>query len=67
MEKIALYAREGVPTHAARQLPGGGWSSKLGPNVDIEYATLEAIGGGVYGEPIAVLSRPMPSADSPGT
>jgi hypothetical protein len=63
VEKIALYAREGTPTHAARQLPNGVWSSKLGPNVDIEHATLETIGGGVYGEPVAVLGRPRSSAD----
>jgi hypothetical protein len=30
-EKIALFAdAQGIPTHAARQLPGGRWTSKLG-------------------------------------
>src|SRR4051812_33981478 len=30
-EKIAFYAsRGGIPTHAARQLPDGRWTSKLG-------------------------------------
>src|SRR5438045_6954499 len=30
-EKIALFAdQDGRPTHAARQLPNGRWSSKLG-------------------------------------
>lgn len=31
VEKIALYAAsDGEPTHAARQLANGGWTSKLG-------------------------------------
>ena len=30
-EKIALYAKDDHWTHAAVQLPGGAWSSKLGP------------------------------------
>ena len=29
-EKLVLYALEGRPTHAARQLASGKWSSKLG-------------------------------------
>jgi hypothetical protein len=43
-EKIALYVDlDGVPTHAAHQLPDGSWSSKLGEWEDIEHATLEAL------------------------
>jgi hypothetical protein len=57
LEKIALYAVGATPTHAARQLPSGLWSSKLGPSVDIEHACLEAIAGGVYGQVVAILSR----------
>src|SRR4051812_40036029 len=34
-EKVALYARDGAPTHAARQLPDGRWTSKLGTMEDI--------------------------------
>jgi len=30
LEKVALFAREGQPTHAARQLSGGTWTSKCG-------------------------------------
>src|SRR5258707_504293 len=37
-EKIALFALGGVPKHAARQLPTGQWTSKLGPMEDIEHA-----------------------------
>src|ERR1700691_3137506 len=29
-EKIAIYARSGTPTHAARQLSNGNWASKIG-------------------------------------
>jgi hypothetical protein len=56
-EKIVLYATGETPTHAARQLPGGWWTSKLGPNIDIEHATLDAIAGGVYGSVVAILRR----------
>jgi hypothetical protein len=56
-EKVALYALGNTPTHAARQLPGGWWTSKLGPAVDIEHATPDAVAGGVYGEVVAILSR----------
>jgi hypothetical protein len=57
LEKIALYAQGAVPTHAARQLPDGWWTSKLGPSIDIEHAHLGAVAGGVYGEPVAFLCR----------
>src|SRR5437899_3157076 len=36
-EKIALYAKDKMPTHAARQLASGWWTSKLGPSIDIEH------------------------------
>jgi hypothetical protein len=57
LEKIALYALGAVPTHAARQLSNGAWTSKLGPSFDIEHADLRALAGGVYGEPVAYLCR----------
>ena len=72
-EKIALYAdADGVPKHAARQLPNGKWTSKLGPSVDIEH-TLIALQGQAYGQISIFLRRPVdgnvpgtqPSDDSP--
>jgi hypothetical protein len=37
-ERIALFAlADGKPTHAARQLPTGRWTSKLGIAEDIEH------------------------------
>ncbi len=36
--KIAIYIdANGKPTHAARQLDNGNWTSKLGPSFDIEH------------------------------
>lgn len=36
-EKIALYTLDGKPTHAARQLQNGKWTSKLGAAIDITH------------------------------
>ena len=57
-EKIAIYAREnGTCTHAARQLPSGKWTSKLGDCEDIEHTSLECLNGPAYGMPVAYLKR----------
>jgi hypothetical protein len=58
-EKVALFARDGVPTHAARQLPDGRWTSKLGLREDIEH-DLHAVGGELYGTVVQLLKRPTP-------
>lgn len=42
--KVAIYVRSGLPTHAARQLPNGRWTSKLGRDVDIEHALPDLAG-----------------------
>jgi hypothetical protein len=55
-EKIALYEKAGVPTHAARQLPDGRWTSKLGSAHDIAHS-LDALTGTVYGAPAMFLRR----------
>ncbi len=57
-EKIALFAFAGAPTHAARQLPNGRWTSKLGPMEDIEHA-LHDLAGLVYGSVVFVMKRPL--------
>ena len=49
-EKIAIYTNDGGPTHAARQLENGRWTSKLGNYHDIEHDSLEALNGDGYGE-----------------
>jgi hypothetical protein len=57
VEKVALYAINQRPTHAARQLVTGVWTSKMGPNIDIEHDTVEVVAGGIYGEVVAFLGR----------
>jgi hypothetical protein len=58
-EKVALFAAAtGEPTHAARQLPGGRWSSKLGTLEDIEHA-LHDLKGMEYGTVVLILKRPV--------
>lgn len=60
-EKIALYAHpNGTPTHAARQLPSGQWTSKLGSLADIIHHTLEGVSGRLYGEVVQIMKRPYP-------
>jgi hypothetical protein len=55
-EKVALFARDGVPTHAARQLLNGRWTSKLGLREDIEH-DLHAVSGELYGSVVLFLKR----------
>ena len=56
-KKIALYVNDqGVPTHAAKQLLTGKWSSKLGWLEDIEHE-LEGLVGEKYGKIGQVLKR----------
>lgn len=57
-EKIVVYATAaGEPTHAARQLRSGRWTSKLGGSRDIAH-DLGAITGPNYGEPALFMKRP---------
>jgi hypothetical protein len=59
VDKVAIYAdASGAPTHAARQLESGSWSSKLGKAQDIEHNTLTALEGGLYGHVARILKRP---------
>jgi hypothetical protein len=63
-EKIAIYAREGnTPTHAARQLPDGTWTSKLGKDADIKHADLNALRSEVYGDPVVIMRRRRSGTD----
>jgi hypothetical protein len=59
-EKIALHAIDAVVKHAARQLPDGRWTSKLGPYIDIEHTTPAGVEGPVYGKVVRFLKRPIP-------
>ncbi|MCI0685152.1 MAG: hypothetical protein L0Y71_23895 [Gemmataceae bacterium] len=57
-EKIALFADDHGPQHAARQLPNGRWTSKLGEREDIEH-DLHALEGVEYGKVVMLMSRPV--------
>jgi hypothetical protein len=58
-EKIAIFAslNEEV-THAARQLPSGAWTSKLGDWEDIEHQSLSGLESACYGRVARILRRP---------
>jgi hypothetical protein len=65
VEKIVLMGRGDatgwiVPTHAARQLESGAWTSKLGSLEDIRHETVDVIEGPLYGEAVEYMSRPRP-------
>ena len=61
-EKIAVFANDqGVPMHAARQLPEGRWTSKLGELEDIEHV-LQDLEETEYGSVVLVMKRPVPKA-----
>jgi hypothetical protein len=56
-QKIAIYVNaSGIPTHAARQLPNGQWTSKLGWLEDIEHE-LDGLEGDRYGVVSQILKR----------
>jgi hypothetical protein len=57
-EKVAIYARDGNPLHAARQITTGKWVSKLGAREDIEH-DLHGLVGDIYGVVAAILERPI--------
>ncbi len=65
-EKVALYAGELDDwTHAARQLPDGWWTSKLGQGADIVHRTPQALMGNEYGQALAIMKRAIgPITDS---
>ncbi len=59
-EKLAIYSEpDGTPTHVARQLPDGRWTSKLGNLEDIEHDDLECLHGDPYGGVAVILKRAL--------
>ena len=56
--KVAVFAIGTWPTHAARQLENGNWTSKLGKNIDVEHSIF-SIEDGAYGQVIQYLRRPI--------
>ena len=59
-EKITLYGLNGEPKHAARMLPNGLWTSKLGQNIDLAHQ-LSELCGPVYGTVMRVYRRKLGS------
>jgi hypothetical protein len=57
-EKIAIYANSGDPTHAARQLDNGNWTTKFGDFEDVEHIDLSCLEGPCYGRVAAFMRRP---------
>lgn len=55
--KVALYAKDGNWTHAARQLPDGNWTSKLGTLEDIEHHSPRDLTGDFYGDVHCIMRR----------
>jgi len=60
--KIAIFIKaNGIPSHAARQLDTGRWTSKCGQNVDIEHeltALCRQHGKEGYGEVAIYMKKP---------
>ena len=56
--RIAIYALNGVPKHAARQIDAQTRTSKIGRNVDIEH-TLRGLEGPFYGTVRKILKKPI--------
>jgi len=62
IQKIAIYVDSNkIPTHAARQLPDGKWTSKLGKNEDITHNSLEGLEHWEYGygNVAIIMKRPF--------
>jgi len=61
-EKVVIYANAGgTPTHMARQLPSGKWTSKLGQKEDIEHSAVTDVEGPLYGVATVFLKRQNPA------
>jgi hypothetical protein len=56
-EKVALFALGGSVKHAARQLPDGRWTSKMGRDIDIRHDEVDGVSGPFYGDVVLYLRR----------
>ena len=69
-EKVVIYVKDGSPTHAARQLANGKWTSKLGAHIDVEHPTPTSLVVELpnlfpeYGLPAQYLRRPRRSVSA---
>jgi hypothetical protein len=65
VERIAIYGDDLGYTHAARQLPDGTWTSKLGKLQDIEHRALENLFGERYGRAVQFMEKRPGAPPSP--
>jgi hypothetical protein len=57
-EKVAIYVKGNQnPTHAARQLDSGIWTSKIGNEEDIEHSSPAVLEGLEYGVVAVVMKK----------
>jgi hypothetical protein len=58
-EKIAIYGEDDAYIHAARQIEGGRWTSKLGTHKDIAHTTLDGLAGPdpAFGAVVVIMRR----------
>lgn len=66
-EKVALFGNrmpwgDIEPTHAARQLANGKWTSKMGPLEDISHDRVSDVNGPTYGGVVHYIKRPITQA-----
>ena len=54
--KVAIFVKNGVPQHAARQISETEWTSKLGQALDIAHP-LKAVEGAIYGQASVFLRK----------
>jgi hypothetical protein len=59
-EKIAIYTDGDEYMHAARQLEDGKWTSKMGPDEDVEHNEPEDLAGPCYGNVSIFMKRKRP-------
>lgn len=55
-EKVAIYIKDDLPTHMARQLESGDWTSKCGDFEDIRH-TLDGLEHSDYGVVTVIMKR----------
>jgi len=62
-EKVAIYEKNGKPSHAARQCPNGRWTSKLGiwETIEHDFRALEGNGLQEYGQIVRLMRRRKPT------
>lgn len=57
-EYVAIYGQNGLVEHAARLLPAGLWTSKLGDKADISHRMAADIVNDEYGQILKFMRRP---------